>query len=94
MWLFMIFLFAGIILSLYNRIPRKAAEKSQVFQLWGLILILFAMGVGIGADEEIINSFMTLGVQSVLLAAAAITGSLVVVRLLRPVIQKEKEKIW
>lgn len=93
MWLYMLFLFAGVVIGLYNKIPDKIIKKSQSFQLWGLILILFAMGISIGINRDIIRSFMVIGVQSVLLAAAAIAGSLVVVRMFRPIIQRKiKEK--
>lgn len=91
MWLYMFFLFAGIVLGLFNKVPKKVLEKSQAFQLWGLLLILFAMGVGIGADEETVSNFTAIGLQSVLLAAAAVAGSLVTVKMFRPVIDRKKE---
>jgi len=91
MWLCMMFLVLGIVLGVSGRIPAKVAEKSAGFQFWSLLLILFAMGVSIGSSDEIIKGFLSIGLHSVVFAAAAITGSLVLVRILRPVIQHKGE---
>jgi phosphotransferase system glucose/maltose/N-acetylglucosamine-specific IIC component len=75
MWLYMLFLVAGILLGAKDIIPQKIVSKSSGFQFWSLLIILFTMGVGIGGSDD-----------SVAFAAAAIIGSLVLVRLLRPLI--------
>jgi len=91
MWLCMMFLVLGIVLGVSGKIPAKVAEKSAGFQFWSLLLILFAMGVSIGSSDEIIEGFLSIGLHSVVFAAAAIIGSLVLVRMLKPVIQHKRE---
>ncbi|MBA1336912.1 MAG: hypothetical protein HPY66_3348 [Firmicutes bacterium] len=92
MWLYILFLTAGIAVGLYNSAPAWLEKYSGVFQLWGLIIILFAMGVAIGSDKDVINSFMRIGVHSVVFALAAITGSVAAVRVFRPAIQRQRER--
>ena len=91
MWLCMMFLVLGIVLGVSRKIPAKIEARSAGFQFWSLLLILFAMGVSIGSNDEIIEGFTSIGLHSVVFAAAAITGSLVLVRILRPVIQHKGE---
>ncbi|MGI6703415.1 MAG: LysO family transporter [Clostridia bacterium] len=86
MWLYMLFLVAGILLGAKDIIPQKIVSKSSGFQFWSLLIILFTMGVGIGGSDEITEGFYSIGLHSVAFAAAAIIGSLVLVRLLRPLI--------
>jgi uncharacterized transporter YbjL len=93
MWLYILFLSAGIAVGLSNKTPVWIEKRSGLFQLWGLIIILFAMGIAIGADKEVIESFMTIGLHSIVFALAAVAGSILVVRLLRPIIQREKERV-
>lgn len=92
MWLYMIFLVLGIILGLSDKIPEKIASKGAGFQFWSLLLILFAMGVGIGSNREMIEGFLSIGLHSTVFATAAITGSLILVRIFRPAIQRKVEE--
>ena len=91
MGLYMLFLAAGIILGTADKIPDILMSKSQGFQFWSLIIILFAMGVRIGSSSEITGSFYSIGMHSIAFSAAAIIGSVVTVRLLRPFIKQGKE---
>ncbi|MDD2573653.1 MAG: LysO family transporter [Bacillota bacterium] len=93
MWLYILFLASGILLGMYDKIPQKIVSKSSGFQFWSLLIILFAMGVGIGGSDEITKGFYTIGLHSIAFAAAAITGSLVLVRLLRPLIGRGRGEI-
>jgi uncharacterized transporter YbjL len=88
----MLFLVFGIVLGITGKMPGKIAAKSAGFQFWSLLLILFAMGVGIGSNNEIIESFLSIGLHSAAFAAAAIIGSLAMVRIFRPVIQRKREE--
>ncbi len=92
MWLYMLFLVLGIVLGMTDKIPERVVYRSTGFQLWSLIFILFVMGVGIGSNEEIVESFVSIGLHSVIFAVAAIAGSLALVRLFRPAIQHKKEE--
>lgn len=92
MWLYMLFLASGVLLGMANMIPGSILTKSPRFQLWALLIILFAMGVGIGSGSEITGGFYSIGLHSIAFAAAAVIGSLVVVRLFRPLIGRGKEE--
>ena len=91
MGLYILFLAAGIGLGMMGKIPAVLMAKSSGFQSWSLIIILFAMGVGIGSSSEITGSFYSIGMHSIAFAVAAITGSIVTVRLLRPLIKQGRE---
>ena len=91
MGLYMLFLAAGIVLGMADKIPSMLLTRSSGFQSWSLIIILFAMGVGIGSSSEITGSFYSIGMHSVAFAVAAIIGSIATVRLFRPLIKRGGE---
>lgn len=91
MGLYMLFLAAGIVLGMADKIPGILLTRSSGFQSWSLIIILFAMGVGIGSSSEITGSFFSIGMHSIAFAVAAIVGSIAAVRLLRPLIKRGGE---
>lgn len=94
MWLYIVFLAIGISVGFLNRIPVWVDQKSGRFQLWSLLIILFAMGTAIGSDAEVTGKFAEIGLHSLIFALSAAAGSCIMIKLLRPVIRKERDKAW
>jgi uncharacterized membrane protein YbjE (DUF340 family) len=53
--------------------------KAKLDDLLSIIVLflLFLMGIAFGSDQKIINNFMTLGYNSVVLSALAFLGSII-----------------
>ncbi|WP_052345234.1 LysO family transporter [Alkaliflexus imshenetskii] len=49
--------------------------------MWAVYVLLFFLGISVGSDAAIIDNIPTLGFQALVLALAALTGSLVTIRL-------------
>ncbi len=82
-----ILLYIGIMLIgafLGNRelLPKFLMKRMDTIQFLCLLLLLFIMGVSIGLDEEVIQSFGTIGVRGIIYALASILFSVLGVRLI------------
>ena len=58
-----------------------------------LLLLIFMMGIKIGLDENVINSFRTIGLQSLVLVTASITFSIGGVRLVARYVLRWEEDV-
>ncbi len=82
---------AGIItgLLLKNRIDSKPITFLLNITIY---LLLFFMGVSIGTNPEIINNLGQISLKALTIAVAAISGSILIARLLDRIINKKDEK--
>ncbi len=92
--LYLIILVIGGIISNKNLIPKKVYPQIERIQLACLILMLFSMGLKMGMDDNVINSFFTIGVHSVLFGITTIFSSVlfvfIMVRIVNLLSQKSK----
>ena len=91
MWLILSIMTAGIItgLLLKNRIDSKPITFLLNITIY---LLLFFMGVSIGTNPEIINNLGQISLKALTIAVAAISGSILIARLLDRIINKKDEK--
>ena len=91
MWLILGIMTAGIItgLLLKNRIDSKPITFLLNITIY---LLLFFMGVSIGTNPEIINNLGQISLKALTIAVAAISGSILIARLLDRIINKKDEK--
>lgn len=75
MWSIIIFLLAGIFLGSRFALGDKGKRINARLQQAGLLLLLFSMGISIGANEEVIGNLNTIGLQAFLFAALTTAGS-------------------
>ncbi len=62
----------------YLKLPKKDSSRIS----WGiLLLMLFSLGYGIGANKELLLMLNSLGAQAFILCIATIAGSLLAVKL-------------
>ncbi len=71
----------GIVLCRLARPGRKVFSFTQKLQTAALILVIFAMGMKIGADERVVTSLHTIGMKAFLMTFAAVGGSILFVHL-------------
>jgi|GEM_PF-1929840 hypothetical protein len=67
----------GMALGASGRLPAWARRGASVVTLAGLVVLLFAMGANIGADEQLRRNLGEMGLQAGALAVSATLGSVV-----------------
>ncbi len=79
-FLLLCFLFLGLGFLAGNifKLPKKDTSRIS----WGiLLLMLFSLGYGIGANKELLHMLKSLGIQAFILCVATVAGSLLAVKL-------------
>ncbi len=76
-------LIVGIIIGKTIKIKDKSMKNIQRFQIVAISILLFTMGVGIGADKKVIGSITEIGVKAGVIAIFTIVGSVLGVFLCR-----------
>jgi uncharacterized transporter YbjL len=90
--LYILIIIAGALISsrgLLNKVVEKNLAKLQYASL---LLLLFIMGVNIGINDQIINTFGKLGLQAIVLSLTSIVLSVAAVKLVA-VYFKHREKV-
>ena len=59
----------------------KIHHSSNRLMMWAVYVLLFFLGISVGSNSEIIDNIPSLGFQALVLALAALLGSLVTIRL-------------
>ncbi|MGI6344253.1 MAG: LysO family transporter [Bacillota bacterium] len=87
MWPILIALAAGF---LFGCIPgaHRLQKANRIVSTVALFCMLTGMGVELGGDQKVMASLSTIGLAGALIAAAAILGSLLVMRSLLPALQQ------
>jgi uncharacterized membrane protein YbjE (DUF340 family) len=67
----------GVALGASGRLPAWARRGASVMTMAGLVVLLFAMGASIGADEQLLRNLGEMGLQAGALAGSATLGSVV-----------------
>ncbi len=88
--LYISIIFLGAFLSGTGKLKKSFIEKLSHFQFISLLILLFIMGVNIGVNDQVINSFYRLGYQALVLAISTIFFSILFVRLVSKYILREK----
>lgn len=67
-------MFLGILLGYIFRGIDKLQRISKLIS-YTIYLMLFLLGISVGANKEVVNNLPTLGVQALILASAGVIGS-------------------
>lgn len=76
MWLIIVFLVVGFTLGRFDLLPFNLEQITDPLVFGGLFLLIFSMGLQVGANPEVISKLDQLGLKAIMLAAGAIAGSL------------------
>ena len=82
MWFTVLFFLAGVPLGYLLRNRAWAVKLTGLVSTWVVRVLLFLLGLTLGANEALLSQLDTLGVWAVAIATAAGLGSLVGVRFL------------
>ncbi len=77
MWIVFAAFAVGIALGASGWLPAWARRGASVVAMAGLVVLLFAMGASIGADEQLLQNLGTMGLQAGALAGSATLCSVV-----------------
>lgn len=80
----------GAFLSNKNIVSNKILKKIDKIQVLSLLLLLFIMGVSIGIDREIMESFLQIGITGVLFAISSIIFSILFLNIVYRIFFKRK----
>lgn len=89
MWSIIVFLIVGILLGLRLNLGERGKRINSRVQLVGLLLLLFSMGISIGANEDVVGNLNAIGLQAFSFAAFTTLGSIVFVYLVSRQFNKE-----
>lgn len=95
MWLIIAALVVGIAAGYFHLLPSGISRWTARFTTGGVVLLLFLMGGQMGSDEVIIAGLGQMGVEAVFYALAAISGSIIAVKILEVIVSLdpgEKER--
>ncbi|GAB6137109.1 LysO family transporter [Halanaerobaculum tunisiense] len=74
---------AGLLIGYFELLPQAVLKLTDQLVLGGLFLLLFTMGLQIGADQQIVTNLNHLGLQAFILASGAVVGSILVILLFK-----------
>ncbi len=89
--LYLAIIIAGGFLGYWDKLPKGLTSKLSRLQFFSLLFLLFIMGLNIGLNKEVVNTFFKLGYQAVVLSIMSIIFSIAGVRIVAGIITKNKE---
>lgn len=69
----------GIVVSRWKKPSERFFSITQKLQTAALVIVIFSMGMKIGADDRVVATLPTIGLKALLLTAAAVGGSVLFV---------------
>lgn len=70
-----IIMISGIVVGYLIRSFGKLVKTNEKLTTWAIYVLLFLMGISIGANKSIMSSLHTLGLKALLISAGGILGS-------------------
>lgn len=86
-------LILGAYIGFKDKISEKMKSQLNNIQNICLLFLLFIMGIKIGIDENVINSFFSLGLKAVIMSVFTVGFSIIGVFLVSKFILGRKDKI-
>jgi uncharacterized membrane protein YbjE (DUF340 family) len=85
-------LIIGGIIGYLDIVPEMTNKKLNNLTTFGLIVLLFSMGTKIGSNQEVLSMIKTISLQAFMLAAGAVFGSIVAVKIVSNVFIRQQSK--
>ncbi|NLF43750.1 MAG: lysine exporter LysO family protein [Bacteroidales bacterium] len=82
---------AGILAGYLLRSKKKLILLSEKLVTWAIFLLLFLLGIAIGANPQIMNNLHSLGLKALLITIGAVAGSITLAWLTYRLFFKNKE---
>ncbi len=88
-----IFFGLGIIIGLFQLIPKQYMKFNSKLQTISLIILIFGMGTSIGGDEKILKSLNEEGLKAFAFAILSIIFSIIILFIFSKVFKLENSNI-
>ena len=82
----------GFLIGRLDIVPTRIKQYSGKVGTGALLVLLFSMGVAMGANPEVINNLTSLGLKALLMAIGTISGSVLAVWAAVQLTAKNREK--
>ena len=92
MWKIPFFLFLGIVIGFKFEFSEKFKKYNSKLQHIGVVVLLFIMGIGIGANRELLSKLNSIGFKSLTFAVFTSVGSVLAVYLVTSIFLKGEKK--
>lgn len=79
--LYILLLAVGMLLSRFKLFGERLYHSVEKIQMLCLMVLLFAMGISLGMNEKIIQSFATIGFRGIVFGLSTIVMSILLVHL-------------
>jgi len=77
----LLFLAVGMFVGYLLRSRKNVLATARTAATWSLYLLIFFLGVSVGANPAVVRGLGRLGIQALILSAGGILGSVLVARL-------------
>lgn len=91
MWGIFASLVFGIFIGRLNILPKRFAKNSNKITMLALAILLFAMGLSIGHNQEIFAQLNQMGLKALFIALFSILGSVLVLWFLQRKVFRSEE---
>jgi uncharacterized membrane protein YbjE (DUF340 family) len=88
-----IFFGLGIIIGLFQLIPKQYMKFNSKLQTISLIILIFGMGTSIGGDEKILKSLNEVGLKAFAFAILSIIFSIIILFIFSKLFKLENSNI-
>ncbi|WXR60762.1 LysO family transporter [Peptostreptococcaceae bacterium AGR-M142] len=88
-----IFFSLGIIIGLFQLIPKQYMKFNSKLQTVSLIILIFGMGTSIGGDEKILKSLNEVGFKAFAFAILSIAFSIIILFIFSKIFKLENSNI-
>lgn len=88
MWSIIIVLLVGMTIGIVIKPTDKFKKTVSKFQFLGVMILLFAMGAGLGLNDELLSNIKTMGWEAFVFAAFTSVFSILIVYLTTKVFMK------
>lgn len=75
MFTVLIVMVVGVVFGYYLRNRKKAVKFADKFTMWAIYLLLFLLGIAVGANELIMKNLPKLGFKALVISLGGIGGS-------------------
>ncbi|BDX37589.1 membrane protein [Tenuifilaceae bacterium CYCD] len=67
---------SGIIVGFIIKSRKRIIQTNDKLTTWSIYVLLFLMGIGIGANKTIMSSLHTLGLKALIISLGGVAGSI------------------
>ncbi|KAB2822814.1 MAG: lysine exporter LysO family protein [Paludibacter sp.] len=76
----------GIVVGFYIQDRSRLIKLNDKLMTWSIFVLLFLLGISVGINDTIVYNLDTIGLKALVITIGAVSGSIVVARIILPVL--------